>query len=107
MTFTLLTETENSSPRERYELDPGLGLRDATRGFVEIKTRDHKTYAKRIDQAYGHPDKPVSEKAVVAKFMSCAGKAKTKIPEENLKKVSKCILELEEMKDVRQIAALL
>ena len=91
----------------RYELDPGLGLRDATRGFLEIKTKDNKTYAKQIDQAYGHPDNPVSQKGVVAKFMACADKAKTKIPEKKLKEVSKYILALEEIKDIRKIVALL
>ena len=90
-----------------YELDPGLGLRDATRGFLEIKTKDNKTYAKRIDQAYGHPDNPVSQKAIVAKFMACAEKAGTKIQEKKLKEAVKCILALEEIKDVRQIVTLL
>ena len=91
----------------RYELDPGLGLRDATRGFLEIKTKDNKTYAKQIDQAYGHPDNPVSQRGVVAKFMACADKAKTKIPQKKLKEVSKYILALEEIKDIRKIVALL
>ena len=91
----------------RYDLDPGLGLRDATRGFLEIKTTDNKTYSKRVDRAYGHPDNPISQKAVVAKFMSCADKAKTKIPEERLKEVSKRVLSLEEIKDMRQIVELL
>jgi 2-methylcitrate dehydratase PrpD len=91
----------------RYDVDPDLGLRDATRGFVEIKTKRNKTYAKRVDRAYGHPDNPLSQKAVVAKFMSCADKAKTRIPEERLKEVSKCILSLEEIKDIRQIVELL
>ena len=91
----------------RYDVDPGLGLREATRGFLEIKAKDNKTYAKRVDRAYGHPDKPVSQKALVAKFMSCADKAKTRIPEEKLKEVSKCILSLEGIKDIRQIVQFL
>ena len=91
----------------RYDLDPGLGLRDATRGFLEIRTKDNKTYAKRINQAYGHPDNPVSQKGVIAKFMACADKAKTKITEKKLKEISKSILALEEIKDIRQIVALL
>jgi 2-methylcitrate dehydratase PrpD len=91
----------------RYELDPGLGLRDATRGFLEIKTKGNKTYAKRIDQAYGHPDSPISQKGLVAKFMSCADRARTKIPQRKLKKAAKSILALEKSKDIRQILALL
>jgi 2-methylcitrate dehydratase PrpD len=91
----------------RYDLDPGLGLRDATRGFLEIRTKDNQTYAQRIDEAYGHPGNPVSRKDLVEKFTSCADKAKTKIPEAKLKEIVKCILALEELKDIRQLAALL
>jgi len=91
----------------RYDLDPGLGLKEATRGFLEIKTKDNRTYAKRINQAYGHPDNPISRKDLVEKFMSCAAKAKTKIPEEKLKEIVKRILALEELKDIRQMVELL
>ena len=91
----------------RYDLDPSLGLRDATRGFLEIRTRANRTYAKRIDEAYGHPDNPVSYKDLVEKFMSCADKAKTKVPEKNLKEIVKRILALEELKDIRQLVELL
>jgi 2-methylcitrate dehydratase PrpD len=91
----------------RYDLDPGLGLRDATRGFLEIKTKDNKTYTKRVDRAYGHPDNPVSQEAIVAKFMSCADKAETRISRDRLKEVSKCILSLEQINDIRQIVELL
>ena len=91
----------------RYELDPDLGLRDATCGFLEIRTKDSKTYVKRIDQAYGHPDNPVSQKAIEAKFMACAAKARTKIPEKKLKELVKVILALEAVKDIRQVLMLL
>ena len=91
----------------RYDVDPDLGLSDATRGFLEIKTKGNRTYAKRVDRVYGHPDNPLSQKAVVAKFISCADKAKTRIPEERLKQLSKSILSLEDIKDIRQIVELL
>ena len=90
----------------RYELDTDLGLRGATRGFLEIRTKDNKTYVKRIDRAYGHPDNPISPKSVVAKFMACADKARTKIPEKKLKEAVKCILALEDVKDIRQVVTL-
>lgn len=91
----------------RYELDPALSLREATRGFLEIRTKSNRTYAKRIDQAYGHPDNPVSREAVVAKFMACAHQARKKIPEDSLKEAVERILALEEIKDVRQIVELI
>jgi 2-methylcitrate dehydratase PrpD len=91
----------------RHDLDSDLGLRDATRGFLEIRTRDNKTYTKRVDRAYGHPDNPISRSALVAKFMSCAEKAGTKIPPEKLNQISQSILALETSKDMRKVVALL
>jgi len=91
----------------RYDLDPDLGLRDATRGFLEIRTKDNQTYAKRVDQAYGHPANPISDKDLVAKFMSCADKARAKIPTAKLDELVKRILALEETRDIRQITGLL
>ena len=91
----------------RYDLDPDLGLRDATRGFLEIRTKDNQTYAKRVDQAYGHPANPVSDKDLVAKFMSCADKARAKISTAKLDELVKRILALEETRDIRQITGLL
>lgn len=91
----------------RYDLDPDLGLRDATRGFLEIRTKDNQTYAKRVDQAYGHPANPVSDEDLVAKFMSCADKARAKIPAAKLDELVKRILALEETRDIRQITGLL
>jgi 2-methylcitrate dehydratase PrpD len=87
----------------RYDLDPGLGLRDATRGFLEIKTKDNKIYAKRVDQAYGHPDKPISKEGLTKKFMDCADKAVSKIPLINLEQAIKYIMTLEEVEDIRDI----
>jgi 2-methylcitrate dehydratase PrpD len=93
----------NLARKVRYELNPHLGLREATRAFLEIKTRDNQTYSKQIDQAYGHPDHPISKEALVDKFMDCAAKAVKKIPEKRLKKVSECILGLEALKDIREV----
>ncbi|MBN1848086.1 MAG: MmgE/PrpD family protein [Deltaproteobacteria bacterium] len=87
----------------RYELDASLGLREATRAFLEIKTRDNMILTKQIDQAYGHPDHPISKEALVKKFMDCAAKAVKKIPENHLEKVVELILGLEELKDIRKV----
>ena len=89
--------------KTRYDVDPSLGLREATRGFLEIKTKDNKTYSKQVDQAYGHPDNPISEDDLVKKFMDCAGKAVKKIPEKHLEQAIKRIMRLEEIEDMREI----
>jgi 2-methylcitrate dehydratase PrpD len=90
----------------RYDLDPGLGLREATRGFLEIKTKDNKTYAKRVDRAYGHPDKPISKEDLVKKFMDCVDKAVKSIPMIQLEKAAKDIMTLEEVEEIDGIVGL-
>jgi len=87
----------------RYDLDPDIGLREATRGFLEIKTKDNKTFSKHVDQAYGHPENPISEDDLVNKFMDCASRVVKKIPEKHLEKAVKYIMTLEAVEDIREI----
>lgn len=87
----------------RYDVDPALGLKEATKGLLEIKTKDNKIYSKQVDQAYGHPDNPISEDDLIKKFIDCANKAVKKIPEKDLEKAVKYIMSLEEIEDVRKI----
>lgn len=87
----------------RYEVDNALGLREASRGYLEIKTKDDKVYSKQVKQAYGHPDNPISEDDLITKFMDCAHKAVKKISDNNLEKVAGYIMALEEAKDICEI----
>jgi len=87
-------------------VDPGLGLREATRGFLEIKTKDNKTYAKRVDRAYGHPHNPISKEDLVKKFMDCVDKAAKSIPMIQLEKAAKDIMTLEEVEEINGIVGL-
>jgi len=89
--------------KTRYDVDPDLGLRDATRGFLEIKTKDNKVFSKQVDHAYGNPENPINEDDLIKKFMDCAKKAVKKIPEKHLEKAVKYILALEEIEDIREI----
>lgn len=91
--------------KTRYDVDVNLGLREATQGFLEIKTKANKTFSKQVDKAYGHPENPISEDDLVKKFMDCAGKAVKKIPEKHLKKLVKYIMTLEAVEDIRDIMA--
>ena len=59
--------------------------------------------SKRVTHAYGHPENPISEEALVAKFIDCAGNAAVKIPKKNLSDISKIILNLEEVRNVTNI----
>lgn len=87
----------------RHELDPELGFTEATRGVVEITTENGDIFTRRIDQAYGHPDKPVAPAAVSAKFMTCAGLAQKDIPEKHLKEAIEFIMTLEDQPNVGRV----
>ena len=87
----------------KYDINNDLSLREATRGFLEIKTKDNRTFTKQIDHAYGHPSNPISKADLVKKFMDCADKAVKKIPQGQLEKAVKYIMKLEETEDIRDI----
>lgn len=86
-----------------HQLDPDLSLKDATRGFLKIRTMDHKTHSKQVDKAYGHPDNPIKKDDLVKKFMDCVDKAVKKIPGKHLEKALEYLMNLEEILDIREI----
>jgi 2-methylcitrate dehydratase PrpD len=90
-----------------YELNPEWGLREATQGQLEIYTCDGMTYSKHIKQAYGHPERPLSQADLAAKFIACAENAAIKIPRAKLKAAWESILELEKLADMRELGGLL
>jgi 2-methylcitrate dehydratase PrpD len=90
-----------------YELNPDWGLREATQGHLEILTKTGSSYSKSIKQAYGHPQHPLLQEDITAKFISCAGNAANRIPPAKLKAACESILGLEKMPDVRKLVKLL
>jgi 2-methylcitrate dehydratase PrpD len=85
-----------------YEVDSGLTLKEAVRGFVQIHTED-ATLSRRVDLPYGHPQNPISQEALVAKFMDCTKHSATQLSEKRLEEVVELIGNLEEVEDVREI----
>lgn len=85
-----------------YEVDAGLALKGAVRGSVEIVTTD-ATLSRSVDLPYGHPQNPVSQEALVAKFMDCAKHAVRRTPKERLTEIVELIWNLEEVEDIREI----
>ena len=86
-----------------YGVDEKLSLRQATQGFLQIKTKDGRTYPKRLEFAYGHPENPMSDEAFVAKFMDCAKHSVKKFSTRTLNKIVELILNLEEIKDISEL----
>jgi 2-methylcitrate dehydratase PrpD len=89
-----------------YEVDPGLTLKEAVRGFVELET-SHGKLSKTVDLPRGHPENPVSQEALVAKYKDCARHADTGISESRLDQVVDLIWNLEQVDDICEITGLL
>jgi 2-methylcitrate dehydratase PrpD len=86
-----------------YEVDPGLTMKETVRGFVQIGTTNG-TLSRSVDVPYGHPDNPISQESLVAKFMNCAQHSAQQIPAKRLSEVVELTGNLEQVEDVRQIA---
>lgn len=55
--------------------NPAWGRAEAASGSLTIVLRDGTSHAHRVSQASGHPDRPLADAALVAKFADCAAYA--------------------------------
>jgi 2-methylcitrate dehydratase PrpD len=85
-----------------YEVDTELTLKKAVQGFVQIDTRNGPL-SRTVDRPYGHPQNPISQEALVSKFMDCASHSAKRISDTRLNEVVELILNLERVEDVREI----
>jgi 2-methylcitrate dehydratase PrpD len=86
-----------------YEVDTGLTLKEAVRGFLQISTRN-ETLSKRVNFPYGHPKNPISQEALVLKFMDCAKHSARSISTKKLNEIVELILNLEQVENICVIA---
>jgi 2-methylcitrate dehydratase PrpD len=86
-----------------YRVDEKLSLRQATEGSVQIVTQDGRTYSKSSVFPCGHPNNPMSDEALVSKFVDCAKHSSKKFSERTLNKIVTLALNLEEIKDMSEI----
>jgi 2-methylcitrate dehydratase PrpD len=70
---------------------------------LEIKMRDGTVHRHRIKAPYGSPEAPLSEEALVAKFLDCASRAQKPATAEVLRAVAAQILRLEEVERVAEV----
>ncbi len=85
-----------------YQVDTGLTLKEAVRGFLQIKTRNGILSAT-VDFPYGHPKNPISQEALVSKFMDCARHSARRISKGKLNEIVGLIARLEQVEDVCEI----
>jgi 2-methylcitrate dehydratase PrpD len=95
-------EVVEMARKAAFEVDSGLSLKEAVRGFVQIDTRNG-TLSRRVDLPYGHPQNPVSQEALVSKFMDCAKHSAKRISEKRLNEVVGLIANLDEVENAREI----
>jgi 2-methylcitrate dehydratase PrpD len=76
-------------------------------GMVRIITKAGKTYSKRIDFAYGHPQRPMTLEDLVKKFKDCASYSIKPPSSKNVETILEMVTKLEQMDDVSPIVGLL
>ena len=75
--------------------------------IVELKTTDGQSFNARVDEVYGHPNNPLSEADVIAKFKDCMQYAKAPIPGQQVDRLIDRLLHLEAVEDIADISSLL
>lgn len=91
----------------KCRFDPELIKRAFGPGIVEIRTRDGRSFSKRVDIPYGHPENPMSDAELLLKFKDCARYAKKSLPMEKVNHLSKEILALERVENMKEIGEML
>ena len=75
--------------------------------IVDIKTKDGKTYTKRVDAVPGGLEDPMTFEDVISKFRYCCNYSANPIPHENIEKAVQMIHRLEDVTNMGEIADLL
>lgn len=89
----------------KFEEDlEAIGLRP---GIVELNTKSGVVYSKRVDHPYGHPQNPMSLEDLIGKFKDCVNYSAKPLSQDNVNKAIDLLLDLEKVKDVREIVQML
>jgi 2-methylcitrate dehydratase PrpD len=86
---------------------PELSNNETGQGLVQVWARGRKIESQKVAFTYGHPNNPMTEADVVSKFMNCAKYASKRVSAGVLNELLRMILHLEEVADMRKVAALL
>ena len=73
---------------------------------VDIKTKDGKTYSRRVEILRGGPREPLSMEEVAQKFRKCAAFSAKPISEENIKEIIREVNNLENVTNVASVFGL-
>jgi 2-methylcitrate dehydratase PrpD len=87
-----------------YQVDQDGLLKNTTQGSLQIVTQG-ETFSARVDFALGHPNNPISQDALVGKFMDCAKHSARRISERQLDEIVELVLNLEHVDNIGEITA--
>jgi 2-methylcitrate dehydratase PrpD len=91
-------------------LDPEMersGSREISPSVVEVKTRKGEVYSQRVDLPKGHPQNPLSDEELAAKFLDCARHAARPLREKNLERIVEIVYNLEKLDDLSPLVRLM
>lgn len=91
----------------KHIFDPHLSKAGIGPAVVEVRTKDGRSFSKRENIAYGHPENPMSDKELMAKFKDCTRYAKKTLSEGEINNLAEKILELEMVKNIKEITQIL
>lgn len=89
-------KVDTTMRRQGLEVQPDL---------VHIKTKGEQISSKGIEFIYGHPENPMSQDALITKFMDCVSYSIKPIPKKNLDKLVLLTLNLEDVENISEVAA--
>lgn len=78
----------------RFKENSALGLKDAASGDLAIQLKDGRALSHSIAQARGSPASPLSDNALTAKFLDCAGYAKPPLSPANATRLTGNLLSM-------------
>lgn len=99
--------TGRLASRVRVTVDPHIEQRSLAPATVRIATNDGRRLEARATDTRGHPGNPLSAEELVAKFRGCLAYARQPELELRAGRLVGAVSRIEEMSDVRELAALL
>jgi len=88
-----------------FQVDPTAGMRDATRGVLELQVRGMGRLRAQVEAPLGHPSHPLDDVQLVDKLLDCGARARVPLPESRLRQLAAALLELELAESARDVVA--
>ena len=86
--------------RVTFERAPGWGHQVGNAGKLDVRLRDGGLIQRQVNPALGHPDHPVDQDTLVAKFKDCAARAIRRLAGSEADRWVQAVLNLETADDV-------